>query len=932
LSISQFFRPLLNALLFLCVFGSRFSLAAGLPVIQVFKAPGVGETMSAAGISSDGSRIVIDDFQKSDVRINQLSTRVCDIATGKVLFELKKGPEDQSIGVKISPDGRYLLISTLTAAGLTSSSIRDLESNRDIDPIPARTDYFGGFFRPDGSCVYISVPSALQAGQIEDGATFAVVNLKSGQTTPTFQLPGRGPYDVAPDAKRAFCEMGISEMLSGRRICKLESADGLAYFAAQVFPADGTTYRVANRDGVVFTWDTQTGKLLSRVEPQSVLASQTMAFSRDGSKLIVNTRRGLFFYNAGTLRPLGNWTIPSTANITIAHAAPSPDEISVNNGPRADGDLLIVLPTLEALAPAPLRVIPATTPAKPNRSPGAIPPPAGDDLTSANWWLDRAESDLDSISTTQLREAARSSLIEARAHAGDITGADRLLEHAISSPAQIAYLRNLTTRESIRQFAAAGRMQDALAVAQTSGPPGNLNQECWSDLAVAHARAGDWKAAIKTVLTLKPEMEGRAGAAAVDALIAAGNLADARTLADQIPTRQLANGAADDFWRQSSIERISRAKAASGDIDGAIADVASLTAPSVRAAACQNVAASAAAKKDDEGALRIAASLVAEERSMSLHYVAQAQLERGDIPAALKTSQKLHGLDQLLFERSLAQRRIQVGQITDAIEAVQDSTDPEVLGDTFNAALKYKQFDAARQPIALLPAIAPRLKLDPADYTIFAERKLAVSLANADQLSAAKKLLADSDAKRATSPARKNSDPNSETSLAISAAELRAGDRAAYDRTRQPLVDAVNAVTGAPSRRDAMFNLIDFDAATHNVDALEEDIRGSDPDNRRETVQLVGMTMLDPSWSQRGPENLSEDRMLLGLILQTNEGNPVEPWASNIARAVARLHAEGARMNEFLTWSMGLSSVESQFAAFVAAAAALNRERPPTGY
>ena len=311
---------------------------------------------------------------------------------------------------------------------------------------------------------------------------------------------------------------------------------------------------------------------------------------------------------------------------------------------------------------------------------------------------------------------------------------------------------------------------------------------------------------------------------------------------------------------------------------------------------------------------------------MSLRFVAQAQLDRGDISAALKTSQKLRGLDQSLFEQSLAQHRMQVGQTAEAIKAVQDAKSPEVLGDTFDAALKYKQFDAARQLIALLPTFAPTSKFDSATYSIFAERKFAVSLANADQLSAAKKLLADADVKEATLSARKNPNPDRETLYAISAAELRTGDRTDYDRTRQPLVDALKAAAGAPSRRDAMFGLIDFDAATHNVEALEADIRDSDPDNRHQTIQLVGMALLDPSWARRGPENLDQDRILLGLILRTGEGDFVEAQASNIARAVARFHVERTRMNEFLKWSMGLPTAESQFIAFIAAAEALNRE------
>jgi hypothetical protein len=221
---------------------------------------------------------------------------------------------------------------------LTSSSVLDLNGLAQIYSVAARPGYADGIFTPDNRFLYLSVaPAAADVNPL--ATTFAVVDLKSGKATGTFQLPGTGPFSMADDATRALCSMDIYEMPSGRKVSSMEESNGLEYFAAQTFLANDRYYRVANRDGVVFTWDTETGKLLSRVKPQALPPAQAMIFRKGGTELVFETRRAYFFYDAGTLHPHGKWTIPSSADIPRAPAKPVRDEIAVNSGGKEDGDL-----------------------------------------------------------------------------------------------------------------------------------------------------------------------------------------------------------------------------------------------------------------------------------------------------------------------------------------------------------------------------------------------------------------------------------------------------------------------------------------------------------------------------------------------------------------------------------------------------------------
>jgi WD40 repeat protein len=358
--INRFDSLFLPSIIFLVTIAARFTSAADPPVIQCFQSPGKDKSITASDFSSNGSRIAIDEFDRGDPVYTQVASRIYDVASGKVVFEMYKQPGDQAVAFTLSPNGRYVLISTTDGRGLGSNSVRDLEKSREIFSVAPHAGYGGGFFSPDGLHLYLAIERRPMEGNL-DAVTFAVVDLSSSKATGAFRLPQGRPDAVAPDGKRVISGMSVYEVPSGRRLCRLETSEGLEYFAAQTFLADSSKYRVANRDGVVFTWSAQTGKLLSRIEPQTVPASQTMDFSKGGTELIVRTTGMLFYYDAETLHPLGKWKIPDNVAGQVSLGLPTPGEIAVHSGDRKDGDLLLFAPNIENLSPI-VSPMPTTVP------------------------------------------------------------------------------------------------------------------------------------------------------------------------------------------------------------------------------------------------------------------------------------------------------------------------------------------------------------------------------------------------------------------------------------------------------------------------------------------------------------------------------------------------------------------------------------------
>ncbi|HSV15921.1 MAG TPA: hypothetical protein VLI90_16790 [Tepidisphaeraceae bacterium] len=868
--------------------------------LQTFTSDDVSAVIGAAQMSADGSRIVIDEYKVGDAGVPRLSAaRVFDVATRKLLLEARPAAGDQAVEIKMSPAaGRFGLISRLHGDGSTSDELVEVETGRKLYASSARYGGGGGFFSPDRRQAFVCIQPPNGEDSF-DAATFAVVALPSGKETGRLRLEHAGPSAVSPDGRYVVCNDLIYQLPGGQKVCQLAPTKGLQYFAAQAFTGDGQRYRVANREGTIFTWDVNSGRVISRIEPQVTMRLDGQAaFSKDAAQLLVAESGAIVFYDAETVREVGRWShgperrsraiLASLSDRAIAIAVEQRDvhQIAVVRLPDAH-DLQI------APAPAPPRPAApaATAPA------AALPPHAPADLASADWWFDQAEREISALPANQ-QPPAIVSLLQARLQSGgdDEAAAARLLQKlaSLAPPMERQRWEQELAKNRIRRLGS-GDAGKAVALAEPFGPVSWQTQNVWTEVAAAQARAGEIGAAILTVNQLGKDAGGRAAAAIIDAELTAGKVAEARRFSDSI---------ANDFWRQACLGKIATKLAKSGDVDGCLAIMRTLWAQSVVSDVQITTVQAAAGASNDAGANRIIDSLPEADREHARIFLLKSQLARGDMPSALVTRGTISETQQMIFhvESEFTQARVRQGLFDDAVAGIGTSNEPgEVAWATCKALIAAGKLDVADQMIAKFSTPRRWRASDADSLRASLKCNVAIAMANADRLPDARRLLTQADALDAK-PAVGRSN---EISLALAAAYRRAGDHSHFDELRKPYVNAVTAVTGAPSRAESLGNLLSFDLATGNIAAVQASLESADDALRLGRTLQVLVTLSGADDGSSRPPPLDQVRKLLSTLIDARAERAV-PVA--LTAAAAR-HARDGKLADWLAWTATLSPI-----------------------
>ena len=226
---------------------------------------------------------------------------------------------------------------------------------------------------------------------VADLASSKIVGeLKTGQfDRPSAIFSPDGKCVLTVDAAR----IKVWDVAGSTVVSTLEVADGDNQIALIWLP--GTRMiRGADRQGIIQSWDADTGKRLSRVEPQDLTTVRGSAsFTSDGKTLLVGGDGAIELRDAQTARLVGVWRHGPKDRSTAYLDTLRGDTVIVNiDGTRA-GDLAVArLPALRDLtSPSAARNIGQALPkaTAPATAPAISVPEATDgDLRTPRWWLE----------------------------------------------------------------------------------------------------------------------------------------------------------------------------------------------------------------------------------------------------------------------------------------------------------------------------------------------------------------------------------------------------------------------------------------------------------------------------------------------------------------------------------------------------------------
>ena len=325
-----------------------------------------------------------------------------------------------------------------------------------------------------------------------------------------------------------------------------------------------------------------------------------------------------------------------------------------------------------------------------------------------------------------------------------------------------------------------------------------------------------------TLALMEKGSAGRTCDRGVRMLLVDGKIGEAEQLAKQTP---------DEVGRSVAMNRIAVAKAQRGDTDGAIAALQQAL------GGRRSVIAVMARNKNDEGARRVIASLPAHQQDDAWVALAQAQLDRDDLPAAVATVAPLTGNSAYYLRTALAVAQARVGKTQEAVAAAfQDGLNRDLAIEVFDAMLKYGRLDAAADLLAKIP----RPEQDPRseDLRGWLAPWLATALADANRIGDAERVLASA---RARADRPEDADNARQAAWAIAAARRRTGDAAGYEAARKPLLEVVRTAAGAPSWVQAQRQLLAFYVATDDFAPAEALLTELDP--RLYWEAMMGLAM-----------------------------------------------------------------------------------------
>lgn len=881
--------------------------------VRTFSTGANGNSITTlATLSPDGSKLAIHVYSR-DAHSQQLT--VYDADSGKKLYgaftaELNGDVEIESF----SPDGNRITVAQSHLNGRKELSVIQLSTGKLI----YSNAYYGvekSHFLPDGKLLDVS----------SDNRGLAVIDLNTKQTTAVLHPPRLVGILVSDsfsdDDQLAFvpgsstATATIVNLQDSRVVSTLKLPDQ-SWQLATIFLPHTHTIRGVDGQGIIRTWDADTGKLISQLEPKHLIYLRQATFTPDGKRLVTEFGNGLQFIDAQTYEPLGFWQGPEGSQAIIS---------------TLRGDRIVVDIDRSGATLAVMRVTPQAHFHQPALPPGvsirpqgfspsvttvtAIPGHTAQNLRDADWWLKRAEAECNTTTNEMVKDEVTSRLAAGYAAAGDDAAAQRMLQAAAArlAPAAnqfwspVTELRRAVAAYQVQHMVAAGHTPEAIALAKsltTTHPP---NDRVLSEVVVAQASTGDINGAIQTMGQLNKDSQDRTANSTARMLAEAGKFVDAEQIASAIPDR---------FWQGEAYARIAEAKAKKDDVDGAIAAAQKIQ--NRMNGDQQKVLAALVSVPDYAGAEKFIASLPAREQANEEGWIINDQLQRGDIAGAKASAIHLRGEEKYFFPGKIATAEIQFGQVDQAInEAKAAKLDDPIVGDILNALVKYDQPDALLDLLANLPP-SRSTNYDIARLQNHYYLRAATLLAQDNRLADAQRILAQAHPQND----RYGNDDGlyTQAQWEIAAAMRRTGDRPGYQKSLQSFLNAAATATGAPSRAEAQSQLFGFYITVGDYVAAESLSQQMDPELSRGVAMSVGMALDPPPQpDQRETKpDLARTRALLQIASHTMN-RPISVIMAKPAKQHLQAHAE----EQWLQWAKALPTVQGRISAYMAMAEAL---------
>ncbi|MER6177536.1 protein kinase [Streptosporangium sp. NPDC001681] len=271
-------------------FEPPFSIVS-LDVSAYLRPPTLGVSQRAdATLSPDGRVLALAGRPATTVEL-------WDVARGRLLGELKAAEEPAGYAhVIFSPDSRTLAVSPRPGPARTTLwDVATLSRLPDLDD-PGKVAQLARAFSPDGRTLVVSSVS-------EDGIEVSRSwDLRTRKTAGGLRLPHGGALALLPYGRVLSTDGKMTDQPSGEP-SPWESPGTISFSAAAVSP-DGRFVAVGVEEGRVAVSDARTGKRLSLVQ-HGKNAINAVAFSSDGTLLASGTPGEIRLWDPVTSRPIG---------------------------------------------------------------------------------------------------------------------------------------------------------------------------------------------------------------------------------------------------------------------------------------------------------------------------------------------------------------------------------------------------------------------------------------------------------------------------------------------------------------------------------------------------------------------------------------------------------------------------------------------------
>ena len=219
-----------------------------------------------AAFSPDGKQMISVD--------NSGIIKTIDIATGKQETIVQGEPKDSVRGISISPDGKKIVMSSLSSK---YAHIWDIDAGREIQKVRHETGtILETNWSPDGK--YLATACTDNTARIwnaQKGSVVAVLNHNDTVNDVEFSPDGKLLATASSDDTA-----GIWDVSSGDRLFKLDHESEVSDV---VFSSDGKYLATGSKDKTARVWDVNTGEEVGRVNHGDLVIA--VAFSPDGRLL-----------------------------------------------------------------------------------------------------------------------------------------------------------------------------------------------------------------------------------------------------------------------------------------------------------------------------------------------------------------------------------------------------------------------------------------------------------------------------------------------------------------------------------------------------------------------------------------------------------------------------------------------------------------------